>query len=117
MNQEKLLQKLAQVANDKRALDIVALDVQGLTTLADYFLIFSTMNSRQLDTLADHLIDVAQVAGLSTGKPEGESQSGWVLLDFGGIIVHIFSEEGRSHYQLEKLWHEATQLKLDLEEK
>ncbi|KXT76662.1 ribosome silencing factor [Streptococcus sp. DD12] len=117
MNQEELLQKLAQVADDKRALDIVALDVQGLTTLADYFLIFSTMNSRQLDTLADHLLEAAQAAGVSTGKPEGESQSGWVLLDFGGIIVHIFSEEGRSHYQLEKLWHEAAQVELNLDTK
>lgn len=114
MTEKDLLQELAKVADDKRGLDIVALDVQGLTTLADYFLILSTMNSRQLDTISDHLIEAAEKAGVSAGKPEGDSNSGWVLLDLGGIIVHIFSEEGRDHYQLEKLWHEAAEVPLAL---
>ena len=115
MNALELLKTLAKVADDKRAVDQVALDLQGLTTVADYFLILSTLNSRQLDTLSDTLIEAGEVAGLSGIHPEGDAKSGWVLLDFDGVVVHLFSEEGREHYNLEKLWHEAPLVDLGLD--
>ena len=90
---------------DKKGSNIVVLDVSEQTVFTDYFLICDTDNERQLKTLADAMIEDAKKKG-ETRKMgvEGDAAAGWVLVDFGDLVAHIFSEEQRNYYKLEELW-------------
>lgn len=83
------------------------LDLRGNTIVADYFVIATGTTDRQLRALADALVDGLRDQGQRVRRVEGEPESGWVLVDLGGVIVHLFSPERRAYYQLEQLWREA----------
>ncbi len=102
-----MARRIVELAEDKKAADIVLLDLRELTTLADYFVICSGGSERQLDAIADGIVEGMRAIGERPLGREGTPDSHWVLLDFGWTIVHIFTPPEREFYQLEKHWAEA----------
>lgn len=99
--------RVAELAEDKKAADIVVLDLSALTTLADHFVICSGGSERQLDAIADAVIEGMRVEGVRPIGREGAASSHWILVDFGAVIVHVFAPPERDYYQLERHWAEA----------
>jgi ribosome-associated protein len=89
---------------------VVLLDVRGVASFADYFVIASAMNPRHVRALMDTLEKDIGRPGGRTRRAEGEVESGWVLLDYGDVIVHLFSPEMREYYALEELWSTAQEV-------
>lgn len=101
------LGKIVQAADGRMAKDIVALKVDQVTPLADYFVIMNANNQRQLDAIVDAVVDAAKEAGMEIKDVEGKRSGRWILIDLIDIIVHIFHYEDRSHYNLENIWQDA----------
>jgi ribosome-associated protein len=103
----EIARRVVELAEDKKAADIVLLDLAELTSLADYFVICSGGSERQLDAIANGVIGGLRDEGLRPIGREGLPASHWVLVDFGTVIVHVFTPPERDFYQLEKHWSEA----------
>ncbi|MGC8837854.1 MAG: ribosome silencing factor [Anaerolineae bacterium] len=95
---------------DKQAEDIILLDVHEVSILADYFVLCSGTSARQLDALTEEVRQQARKAGARLLHLEGEPDTGWILLDYGDVVVHIFSPELRAYYRLEELWQDSNVL-------
>jgi ribosome-associated protein len=102
-----LARRIVELAEDKKAADIVLLDLTELTAVADYFVICSGGSERQLDAIADGVISGLRDEGVRPYGREGTPASHWVLVDFGSVIVHAFTPPERDFYQLERHWAEA----------
>jgi ribosome-associated protein len=102
-----LARRIVELAEDKKAADIVLLDLTGLTTVADYFVIASGGSERQLDAIAEGVISGMRDEKVHAFGREGKAASHWVLVDFGSVIVHVFTPPERDYYQLERHWSEA----------
>jgi len=100
--------KAVEAANDKQAADIVLLDARGICSFADYFVICNGDSRRQIQAIYDEVEHALKTDGIVPLHHEGTVDSGWLLLDFGNVIVHIFAPFEREYYQLDKLWSRAT---------
>jgi ribosome-associated protein len=96
-----------EAAADKQATDIVLLDARGVCSFADYFVICSGDSARQISAIYDEIGHRLKHEGILPSHHEGTVDSGWLLLDFGSIIVHIFDQFEREYYKLDKLWRQA----------
>lgn len=108
----ELVATAALAADAKQATDPVALDVSGVLPFADAFLLVSGRNERQVQAIADEVEDRLLKEGVKTQRREGKSTGRWVLLDFGDLVVHVFHEEERIYYSLERLWSDCPVLQL-----
>ena len=108
MNQAKEMARLAvEALEDKKAVDVRILDIGQISTLADYFIIASGNNRNQVQAMADNVDEVLAKAGYQAKQTEGYRNANWILLDYGDIIVHIFDEENRLFYDLERIWRDG----------
>ena len=107
LNSKTTAHLIVDAAAEKKAENILLLDVHDLTTLADYFVICEGSSERQINAIYDNILDELKQAGVRPYHKEGTPQSGWILIDYGYVLVHIFSPERRAYYRLEELWQEA----------
>ncbi len=94
-------------AQEKQAADVILLDLEGLGAFTDYFIICTGFSSRQLEAICDEIEEQLERKGTRLLHREGKTGSDWMLLDFGGLIVHVFTERARHFYDLERLWRAA----------
>ena len=107
LNPAQLAKAAVDIASDKKASDITLLDIREVAAFADYFVICSANNPRQIQAIADAIDEELGKQGAKVLHREGVAETGWVLLDFGDVIVHIFGVREREYYRLERLWNEA----------
>lgn len=107
MQTNAVVQKIAQALYDKKAKDIIALDVRNLTIICDYMVIATGRSATQVKALADEVDDQMAQMGLTPRRTEGAAEGRWVVMDYGDILVHIFHLEERAYYNLERLWEDG----------
>ncbi|MGV1098646.1 ribosome silencing factor [Thiovibrio sp. JS02] len=107
---QELAQIVARAALDKKAEDLVILDVRGISSFADFFVIMSGRSTRHVQGLAQAVDEALRHKKISNESTEGLSEGHWVLLDYNDVVVHIFYSETRGFYDLEGLWHDAPRL-------
>ncbi|HEV2704284.1 MAG TPA: ribosome silencing factor [Pyrinomonadaceae bacterium] len=108
---ERMLAAL-HAASDRKALDLIALDLRAVASFTDFFLIASGTNQRQVQAIADAVVEQLKTLGSRALRVEGYNAAEWVLLDYGDFIFHIFEDKARRFYDLERLWREAARVPL-----
>ena len=114
MNNSKEMTTLAiKALEDKKGNDIRVIDIQDVSIIADYFIIASGSKRHQVQTMADNVEEVLGRAGYEPRQLEGYGTATWILMDYNDIIVHIFSEEDRLFYDLERIWRDGKNVDID----
>ena len=102
-----------EALEDKKGEDIRVIDISQISVLADYFIISNGSNESQVRAIVDNVEEQMYKAGYQIRQREGYGSGGWVLLDFGDIIVHVFDKENRLFYDLERIWRDGKQISVD----
>jgi len=92
---------------EKKAENILLLDVKGIASFTDYFIVCTATSSRMLNALAEGVVEKTRLAHKKKGRIEGKPTGGWMIVDYGDIVVHLFDDELRHYYDLEELWSEG----------
>jgi ribosome-associated protein len=108
---ERVLKAL-HAASDKKALDVVVLDLREIASFTDFFVITSGANERQVQAISDGVYESLKKTGSTAARVEGYKTAEWILLDYGDFIVHVFEQKARQFYDLERLWRESKRVEL-----
>jgi ribosome-associated protein len=106
-NDRQLLLTAVNVADDKKAEDIVVLNMKGISLLTDYFVICHGNSDKQVQAIAREIKDKVEEKGYTVKRLEGFDEAKWVLVDIGDVVVHVFHKDERGYYNLERLWGDA----------
>jgi len=108
LDSQELARRIVDLASDKQAADVVMLDLRDVSLIADYFVLCTGTSERQIKAIVDDVVEtLAREDRLKPLRMEGLPDSGWVLLDYGVVVFHVFSSEMRDFYRLEKIWSRA----------
>ena len=111
---EKMMAQIAcKAIDDKKGQDIKIIDIHNVSVIADYFVIASGTNSNQVQAIVDNVEEQLGRAGFEAKQIEGNRNSSWILMDYGDVIVHVFDEENRLIYDLERIWRDGKVLEMD----
>ena len=111
MNEIELTNNIVKILDNKKATSIKIIDLQGLSTLADYFVVASGRSTTQVKALIDYLDEEMEKLGVNILRQEGKQEGRWAVADFGDVIVHIFHDETRMAYQFDELWDNGNNIK------
>jgi ribosome-associated protein len=114
VSSDQLARRVAAIADEKMAVDIVALDMRALVAYTDFLVICTARNERQAKAVHDEVYARLKADGLLPDHVEGERQASWVLMDYLDCVLHVFVPQARDYYRLETLWGEAPRLELEL---
>jgi ribosome-associated protein len=106
------VRRALHAAAEKKALDPTVLDLRGISTFTDFFLMFTGSNRRQVQAISDEIVEQLKRNGSPAARVEGYQNAEWILIDYGDFVVHVFEEKARRFYDLERLWREASRLNL-----
>ena len=113
MTQKEMLKTIISTLDKKKAESIQAIKISDLTILADYFIIASGSNPNQVQALVDNVEEQMYKAGYDDPRVEGYNTASWVLLDYNDVIVHVFSQDDRLFYDLERIWRDGKEIDVD----
>ena len=108
----KMAAMACSALEDKKAVDIKVIDIEQVSSLADYFIIASGTNRNQVQAMADNVDEVLGKAGYQVKQVEGYYTANWILMDYGDIVIHLFDEENRLFYDLERIWRDGKAIEL-----
>ena len=115
LDNKKLLDLTVEAIDERHGEDIEAYDMQGISILADYYVVTTAGSNRQLHAIVNSIIDKIHEQGKEDYRIEGTRDSNWLLVDMGDVVVNVFTEDARDFYGLEKLWSNGKKLELNLD--
>lgn len=113
MKIDERISVIAKAADDKKAFDVTILDIKGLSSVADYYVILSGNTSRQAVSIGENIEEQMSKEGYDVFNKQGYNTGKWVLLDYGDILVHVFEKDEREYYDLERLWIDGRMIDID----
>lgn len=112
MSSEAMVKKIVKILDQKKGYDIEVLKVQELTTICDYFIIVSASNTNQTKALAEEVEEQLSRGKIEPRRIEGTQGAQWILMDYGDVIIHVFYQETREFYNIERLWKDAPRMEI-----
>lgn len=110
---KEMLKVIIDALQDKKAEDIRVIDISNVSVIADYFVIASGSNSNQIQAMVDNVEEEMFKAGFDNPKVEGYNTASWILLDYNDVIVHVFSEDDRAFYNIERIWRDGKEVDIN----
>jgi len=112
---DERVRRVLHAAADKKAIEPAVLDLRGISSFTDFFVIFTGANRRQVQAISDEIVEQLKRHGSPAARVEGYQNAEWILIDYGDFVVHVFDEKARRFYDLERLWREAGRVDLSAE--
>lgn len=113
---DERIRRALHAAAEKKAIDPTVLDLRGISSFTDFFVIFTGANRRQVQAISDEIVEQLKRHGSPASRVEGYQNAEWILIDFGDFVVHVFDDKARRFYDLERLWREASRLDVSSDE-